>query len=137
MNELIFHHVGIGTLRFEQAIAAYSELGYQLVRSVDDPRINVKVAFLRAAHGPLLEILAPLGADGPLRGLIERKAVPGPYHTCYAVAELEAATEALRARGFVPISPAVPALAFDEHPVRFFYGRDVGVLELVENPPEM
>ena len=46
MIELTFHHVGVGVLDMEAAIATYEALGHRLVRRVDDPGINIKVAVL-------------------------------------------------------------------------------------------
>lgn len=134
---LSFHHVGIGTKRFDDAIERYVALGYRLLLRVDDPGLNVKVAFVAAADGPLIEILAPLAPNGPLDALIARKSVPGPYHTCYAVRDLAAGADYLRERGFMPIGSPAAAVAFGGKPVQFFFERDVGLVELVEQPPEL
>jgi len=132
---LEFHHIGVGTKRFDEAIARYQSLGYELFVKLDDPGINVRVAFLRRGSDPLIEILAPLLEGGPLDALLKRGAVPGPYHTCYAVQSIANASEFLRERGFMPITPPLPALAFAGRLVAFFYERDIGLLELVEQPP--
>jgi methylmalonyl-CoA/ethylmalonyl-CoA epimerase len=130
-----FHHIGIGTTRFDEAIERYAALGHDLLLRVDDPGINVRIAFVKAARGPLIEIVAPLGDNGPLHSLIARKVVPGPYHTCYAVQAMPEAGAALRRLGFMPVSEPTPAVAFGGKPVAFFFERDVGLVELVEQPP--
>lgn len=132
---LAFHHIGIGTTRLEEAIERYLALGHELLLRVDDPGINVRIAFVRAPGSPLIELVAPLGPGGPLHGLIARKVVPGPYHTCYAVQAMSEASAFLRERGFMPITEATPAVAFGGKPVAFFFEKDVGLVELVEQPP--
>jgi methylmalonyl-CoA/ethylmalonyl-CoA epimerase len=132
---LKFHHVGVGTKNFEEAIQRYRALGHELLLRVDDPNINVRVAFVQAASSPLIEILAPLGPGGPLDSLIARKSIPGPYHTCYAVESMAAGSERLRETGLMPISAPMPAAAFAGSLVAFFYDRDIGLVELVERPP--
>jgi methylmalonyl-CoA/ethylmalonyl-CoA epimerase len=134
---LTFHHVGIGTTHFEQAIDRYLELGHVLLLKVDDPGIDVRIAFLRPPGGPLIEIVAPLGENGPLKTLIARKVVPGPYHTCYAVESMLEASDYLRKRGWMPIGQPIPAVAFQGQPVAFFFERDTGLIELVEQPPDL
>ncbi len=135
MSPLRFHHVGVGTARFEEAIAVYERLGYRLALSIDDPGLDVRVAFLEGGGGPWVELLGPLGPEGPLKSYLSRRILPAPYHTCYATAELEAAGEALREGGFLPLGAARPALAFRGARVAFHYHPAIGLVELVENPP--
>lgn len=133
---MTFHHVGVGTTRFDDAITTYEMLGYRLTTSVDDTGLGVKVAFL--AHpesgSPWIEILAPLGEKNPLQSLISRGSIPSPYHTCYSVSDIAAAEPELKRAGFVRITKPAPAAAFEGALVAFFYSNAVGILELVEQP---
>lgn len=137
MIELRFHHVGVGTTDFEGAIECYQGLGHRLHRQLDDPGLNVRVAFLSGPRGigPWIEVLAPLGPDGPLKALLARRSLPAPYHTCYAVDDLERATEHVRLADFVALTAPKPALAFGNQRVAFFFNRSIGLIELVERPP--
>lgn len=136
---LEFHHVGIGTTDFDSAIRVYEAIGYTPATCVEDRGLGVKVAFLShpRAASPWIEMLAPLGEESPLRSLIERGALPSPYHTCYAVHDLKTAHRALKHAGLIQISKAAPAVAFGGAPVAFFYNKSVGLIELVENPPPL
>ena len=136
MTVLNFHHVGIGTTDFDTAIETYVSLGHRLHHSVDDPGLNVRVAFLSCPGGvgPWIEILAPLNDGGPLEALIRRRTLPSPYHTCYSVDQLEAATAELCSLAFLPVGEPHAALAFDNARVAFFYHGSVGLIELVEKP---
>ena len=135
--ELKFHHVGVGVLDMEGAIRTYEVLGHRLVRLVDDPGINIRVAFLATpSSGPWIELLAPLNSRGPLDSLIKRKLLPSPYHTCYAVDGIELAGTQLRDEGFMQLGATCEAVAFDGARVAFHYHDVVGLIELVERPPE-
>ena len=135
--ELLFHHVGVGTTNYDGAIAVYEALGHRLHSRVDDPGIDIRVAFLRApgGHGPWIEILSPLGPDGPLQSLIRRKQLPSPYHTCYAVDDLDAGSARLHDLRFAPLGAPKPAIAFGGARIAFFYHAAIGLIELVESPP--
>jgi methylmalonyl-CoA/ethylmalonyl-CoA epimerase len=132
-----FHHVGIGTTRYEDAIAVYRRLGYRLAVNVDDAGLDVRVAFLRRAGSPWIEILGPLGPGGPLDSYIRRRLLPSPYHTCYAVAQLAPALGELTALGFRAVSQPQPAVALGGALVVFAYHASVGLVELAERPPEL
>ncbi|MCB9673471.1 MAG: VOC family protein [Alphaproteobacteria bacterium] len=134
MIDLAFHHVGVGTTTFERAIATYEALGYALRCNVDDPGLHVRVAFLARPGHPLVEIVAPLGDDHPLKSLIARKQLPSPYHTCYAVPDLDAAAARLRELGFLPLGEPAPALALGGARIQYLYGGAVGLVELAESP---
>ncbi len=132
-----FHHIGIGTTSFDEAIACYQGLGYTLLTRVDDDGLSVRIAFLRYEGHPLLEIVAPLGTDHPLKSMIRRKQLPSPYHIAYAVDALEPAIVALRDRGFLPLGRPSPAKALQGARIVYLYGRTTGLLELVEAPPAL
>lgn len=131
-----FHHVGVGTRDFDGAIATYRALGHRLHSRVDDPVLDVRVAFLRAPgeSGPWIEILAPLGPNGALKSLLARKSLPTPYHTCYVVPDLAGAASHLRELEFLPLGDPAPAIAFGGQPVAFFSSLTVGMIELVQAP---
>lgn len=129
-----FHHVGVGTPAFEAAIEVYRALGYEAETVVDDPGLQVRIALMRQAGSPLVEIVAPLGPEGPLQALLARKQLPSPYHTCYAVPDVEAGRAGLRARGFQPVGEIRPAVAFGGARIAYHYHVAIGLLELVELP---
>jgi methylmalonyl-CoA/ethylmalonyl-CoA epimerase len=132
MIELRFHHVGVGTVRPDDAIAAYVQLGYGIVRRVDDEVLDVRVALLAAPHSPFIEIVSPLSAAGPLKSFIERRLLPSPYHTCYATPSVDGPMEELREHGFLPIMQPTPAKLFDGARIVYLYHPALGLLELLE-----
>ena len=135
MNTFTFHHIGIGTTAFEAAISVYIELGYELIDSMDDHGLDVRIAFLRGTAGPYIEIVAPLGPDGPLKSLLSRRLLPSPYHTCYAAEDLVATGKYIRSKGFIPLGAPRPALVFGGALIQYYYHQATGMLELVQRPP--
>jgi methylmalonyl-CoA/ethylmalonyl-CoA epimerase len=136
MIPLRFHHVGVGTTAFEEALEVYESLGYARTIVVDDPGLRVRIALLDAPHGPTIEIVAPLGDDSPLRSFIQRKQLPSPYHTCYEVQDIRAARDWLvGAQGFLALGEPLPAVAFAGRRIAFQYHPAVGLIELVEAAP--
>ena len=138
MNALFaFHHVGVGTLDLEGAIAAYGTLGYVTHARADDPALGVSVAFLRGSGpGPWIEIVAPLDArGGPLSSFIRRKQLPSPYHTCYAVNDIKVASAKLREQGFLPLGEPSPAAVFQGAAIWYHIHDSIGLVELVQQPP--
>lgn len=135
MSMFAFHHVGVGTLDLEGAIAAYRALGYDVHARADDPVLGVRVAFLRGP-GPWIEIVTPLdGSGGPLRSLIRRKQLPSPYHTCYAVDDIAVASARLREQGFFPLGEPRPAAVFQGAAIWYHIHDSIGLVELVQQPP--
>jgi methylmalonyl-CoA/ethylmalonyl-CoA epimerase len=133
--EMRFHHVGVGVINLDSAKVVYQALGYTVLRDVADPVLDVRICFLRSrTQGqPLIELLAPLGDEGPLSALIRRRMLPSPYHTCYSVVDIPETGARLRDLGFMPVGPEKPAVAFGGASVQFYYSPDVGLIELVES----
>ena len=146
---LAFHHVGIATRDLDAALRVYESLGHELILRLTDEALGVHAAFLETTaatpgaatalpngcSGPYIELVAAMDeAGGPLRALLKRGAVPGPYHTCYAVDDLVAASVKLRERGFVALGKPTPAKAFGGAPILFHMHAAIGLVELIERP---
>jgi methylmalonyl-CoA/ethylmalonyl-CoA epimerase len=134
LDGFVLHHVGIGALDLDAAVRVYESLGYPVRARVEDPGLGVRAAFL-GTQRPWIEIVAPLDeGGGPLKGLIARGALPTPYHTCYAVDDLVAASRQLVSRGFLALGKPKPAIAFGGTPILFHMHRAIGLVELAERP---
>lgn len=131
-----FHHVGIGTETFKEAITVYVSLGYELICAMDDPGLDIQVAFLKGVDGPYVELVAPLGPSGPLKSLISRRLLPSPYHTCYETPDIVRAGNLMQNLGFFSVLDPHPALAFRGALIAYYYHPAIGLLEVVENPPQ-
>lgn len=136
IKDLLFHHVGIGTIRFDAAIEVYTRIGYDLIETFQDANLDVQVAFLQGTASPYIELISPLGPDGPLKSFLSRRILPSPYHTCYKTKNIRMTSEYLRTIGYTPLGAPRSALAFGGSLIAYYFHPATGLLELVENPPE-
>lgn len=134
INSLKFHHVGVGTTSFDESITVYQKLGYELLCSMDDDDLDLRVAFLEKDGSPLIEIIAPLGPDGPLKSFLSRRIFPSPYHTCYATDHIHEAGACLKELGFFPLGEPKPSRALNGALFAFHYHNATGLLELAQSP---
>jgi methylmalonyl-CoA/ethylmalonyl-CoA epimerase len=130
-----FHHVGLAVRDIAAATHALGATG--LLPSEEwpdavDASLKVRLRFLRASPDqPLIELVEGLGDGNPVDQLLQ-KSGPGPYHLCFAVESLDAASSRLRDHKYRPITGRIPAVAFGGALVQFFYHPHCGLVELVE-----
>ena len=99
----------------------------------EDPGIGVFVQFGIGSDGPCYELIAPRGNASPVS--VALKTGKGILnHVAYLVADLEAASEALREAGCLPVAEAQPAVAYNGHTVQFFLSPLRFIVELIEAP---
>lgn len=125
-------HVAIATPSLEEALPLFQLLTRAPCSQVEElPSQGVRVVFVGG-----LELLEPLGPDGPVARFLDRRG-PGLHHVAYRVPDIEAALQALEAKGMELID-RVPRPGARGHRVAFLHPRStVGVLwELVEDTSE-
>jgi len=100
---MTFHHVGVAVKSIEDALRTYvGVFGFEQVSEpvVVEPE-HVRVCFLRAEPGFLIELVEGLDDESPVRELLERPGA-GTYHICYQVDELDRAIRELRSHRCFP-----------------------------------
>lgn len=128
------HHVGIAVRDLDAAIAFYATtFGVEFTYRHTAADQGVEEAMGRVGES-WIQLLRPLGPDTPVGRYIERRG-EGVHHIGYAVPDVSAALEQLRAQGIRLI---------DEHPrtgsmdasIAFLHPRSVGgvLTELVQDP---
>ena len=126
-------HIGIAVKDLDAAIACYTKLhGVPPEKITEVPSEQVKVAFFPV--GPTkIELLAATSNKSPLAKSIAKRG-EGLHHICYAVADFDAALDALRSEGFEPI--ARPSnIGAAGCPVAFFHPKETGGV-LIEITPK-
>lgn len=129
-------HVGIAVPDLDEAIAFYRDvLGLELTHEETNTDQGVREAMMRApgdTGGSAVQLLAPLGPDTTIGKFLDRKG-PGVQQVALRVTDVEAAAEALRAKGLrVLYEEARPGT---EHSLtNFVHPKDTGgvLIELVE-----
>jgi len=128
-------HVGIAVPDLDAALAFYAEtFGLRCVHQETNEEQGVREAMLAVGTGtgPRLQLLAPLRPDSAIAKFLDRNG-PGLQQLAYTVADVEATSAALRARGL--------RLLYDEPKhgtagsrINFVHPKDAGgvLVELVQ-----
>ena len=90
-------HVGIAVPDLDAALAFYRDV-LGLTPHPTEQADGAAIASLPFGESEV-ELLAPLGADGPIAKFLERRG-PGIHHVCYRVPDLDAALQACRTAGY-------------------------------------
>ncbi len=131
-------HVGIAVPNMDEAIAFYRDvLGLELTHEETNEEQGVREVMLSAAGdtGTAVQLLAPLGPDTTIGKFLDRKG-PGVQQVALRVTDVEAAANALRAKGLrVLYEQAKPGTA--KSLTNFVHPKDTGgvLIELVEPAP--
>ncbi len=98
--DMAFHHVGVAVKSIDAALEYYTGLFglRQVAEPLEVPGEKVRVCFVEAAPGVLIELVEGLGEDSPVADIVARTGA-GPYHLCYRVADLDSAIRELRDGG--------------------------------------
>lgn len=131
-----FHHLGIAVHKLEDAMNAYENIfGCKLLSGpFDDPLQKVSVCFLAMdkPSDPMLELVAPLTNDSPLKSILSRG---GAYHMCLETPELDRALAEVLAKGCVLVREPVPAVAFEGRRICWIFTPARQLVELLEEKP--
>ena len=91
-------HIGVAVENLDDAIKLYERsLDMELAHRETVESQGVEAVLLDVGEGHV-ELLAPLGPDTPVGKFIARKG-PGIHHVAYAVEDIEAALEQVKAAG--------------------------------------
>jgi methylmalonyl-CoA/ethylmalonyl-CoA epimerase len=133
-------HVGVAVPDLDEAIAFYRDtLGLELAHDEVNETQGTHEAMMRTpgddGTGTAVQLLAPLGPDTTIGKFIDRKG-PGLQQVAYRVTDIEAAMEALRAKGLRVLYDK-PATGTSNSRVNFIHPKDAGgvLIELVEPSP--
>jgi methylmalonyl-CoA/ethylmalonyl-CoA epimerase len=128
-------HVGIAVPDLDKALAFYAEtFGLRCVHEETNTDQGVREAMLAVGDGsgPGIQLLAPLTPESAIAKFIGRSG-PGLQQLAYTVADVEATSAALRARGLrLLYESARPGTAGSR--INFVHPKDAGgvLVELVE-----
>lgn len=125
-------HMGVAVEDLDAAIALY-EKGFEMKlahrETVEEQGVEAVLLDVGDGH---IELLRPLGPDTAVGKFIERKG-PGLHHVAYAVDDIDATLEALKAAGLELIDQE-PRIGIRGSRVAFMHPRSTGAVltEIVE-----
>jgi len=118
------NHVAIAVSDLDAASALYRNmLGAEVSDPVPLPEHGVITVFITLPNTKI-ELVAPLGADSPLSGFLERNPFGGVHHLCYEVEDIAAAARDLSARGARVLGDGEPKIGAHGKPVIFVHPKD-------------
>jgi methylmalonyl-CoA/ethylmalonyl-CoA epimerase len=142
MSDSIFRcidHVGYAVLNLDDAIALHTEkFGWRLLHRETNEEQGVEEAMLgtgdQLPENAQVQLLAPLSEDSTIGKWIAKNGGRGGIQqVCYRVDDIDAASEALRARG-VRLLYDAPKTGTGGSRIQFVHPKDTGgiLLEVVE-----
>jgi methylmalonyl-CoA/ethylmalonyl-CoA epimerase len=132
-------HVGVAVADLDAAIAFYEHaFGMRCVHVETNQDQGVREAMLAvgpSASESRLQLLAPITPESPIAKFLDRSG-PGVQQVAYTVADVEATSAALRARGLRLLYDA-PRRGTAGSRINFVHPKDAGgvLVELVEPAP--
>ena len=136
LDNFKFHHIGYAVFNLDATAGIYEKAGYRRSETIYDPVQNVDICWLTKEGFPTVELLAPVDELSPVNGTLKKSGV-SPYHFCYVVERIEEAAAALRKQKYILVKKPEAAVAFKGSRVCFLFNKDVGLIELVEEPAIM
>ena len=129
------NHVGIATPSIEQSTSVYRDiLGVTAIgEPFDLPAQKVRVCFVDLLNSQI-ELLEPLGEDGPIASFLKKNPAGGQHHVCFEVSDIHAAKAEMEAKGANVLGE--PRIGAHGTPVIFVHPKDMGgvLVELMESP---
>lgn len=96
-GELRLHHTGIVVQDLDAAIASYEALGFRDGERHEIPEQDIVAVTFRAGPG-WLELIQPTDPDGPIARYMAKRG-EGTHHVAYAVDDIDAELQRLKAAG--------------------------------------
>jgi methylmalonyl-CoA/ethylmalonyl-CoA epimerase len=123
-------HLGIAVPRLDEAASAWEALGFHVEARHDVPTEKVRTAFLPVGESHL-ELLEPTDPTSVIARFLETR--KGLHHVCVEVDDIQAALDALKARG-VALLDETPRVGAGGCKVAFVHPRSAAgvLLELKE-----
>lgn len=136
LESMKFHHIGVAVNSIDATAVIYEGGGYKRSKIVFDPIQNVNICWLTREGSPSIELLAPVDETSPVCKTLQKNGVT-PYHVCYVVESIDQTTKELRKQRYVMVSKPAEAVAFNGSRVAFFFNKNIGLIELIEEPAEI
>lgn len=128
---LTFHHVALLVENMEEALVAYADLfGQDSISEIYTVTAQkVKVCFVKNGPDTYIELVAPMGDDAPVLGLLKKK--HSYYHIGYKVRGIQEAVNKLEQMNYKAMA-YYNSEAFGGHTCAFLFTPGGHLIELIE-----
>lgn len=130
MMEFAIVHIGYVTKSIEKSAETFKVLGYSAENIINDDAQKTKICMLRKEGEVSIELVEPYPENATMLNMLKKGTTP--YHTCYAVPDVQTTYGELKELGFTPLFPPVAAPAFNNRLICYFWKKDIGLVEIVE-----
>lgn len=130
MMEFAIEHIGYVTKNIEKTAETFKILGYSSETIVNDDTQKTKICFLRKEGEVSIELVEPYPENVTMLNMLKKGTIP--YHICYTVSDVQTTFDELKELGFTPLFSPVPAPAFNDRLICYFWKKDIGLIEIVE-----
>jgi len=128
------HHIGYGTKNIDATIEDFKSIGYSVSRRTYDEIQNVHAVVLTKHNELMIELIESLNDSNPAFKFIH--GATQLYHIGYLTSNFDAEIVNFRNNGYIPTTRIIPAVAFDNRRLIFFFKPSVGLIELLEDSDE-
>lgn len=130
MMKFAIEHIGYVTKNIEKTAETFIILGYSAEGIVNDDTQKTRICFLRKEGEVSLELVEPYPENTTMLNMLKKGTTP--YHICYTVPDVHQTYEQLKELGFTPLFSPVAAPAFGNRLICYFWKKDIGLVEIVE-----
>lgn len=123
-------HIGYLTEDISATAKEFERLGYAGGDICEDDIQRTRICFLTRDDEVRIELVEPYEDNVTMRKMLTKRGVT-PYHVCYEVDDVEKAYEKLVANNWTALFKPVPATAFGDRKICYFWNREIGFIELV------
>ena len=128
--DFTIEHIGYITKSIEKTAETFTLLGYVAEDIVNEDTQKTKICFMRKEGEVSIELVETYLENTTMLKMLHKGATP--YHTCYKVADFQNTYVRLGELDFTPLFPPVAAPAFNNRLICYFWKKDIGLIEIVE-----
>ena len=129
MNYTI-NHIGYLTDNISETSKGFEMFGYQAGNIVNDDTQRTRICFLEKRNEVTIELVEPYEDNKTMQKMLVKRGVT-PYHVCYDVDDIEQEYEKMIKENWTALFKPVPAPAFGNRKICYFWKDEVGLIELV------
>ena len=128
--DFTIEHIGYITKSIEKTAETFALFGYVTEDIVNDDTQKTRICFMRKEGEVSIELVEPYPENATMLKMLKKGTTP--YHTCYTVTDIQKTYVELKELDFTPLFPPVAAPAFNNRQICYFWKKDAGLIEVVE-----